>query len=118
MSCKRCARFFAALNPLSHIDHPREMIRQFTPNWFASTMGTGILALSLPQVPGAGPTLHAIGEGLWLFNIGLFLLYTVLYTSRWILFWDEATFSFLPASLPPTDLQASYSGFRRISMNF
>ncbi len=90
MSCKRCARFFAALNPLSHIDHPREMIRQFTPNWFASTMGTGILALSLPQVPGAGPTLHAIGEGLWLFNIGLFLLYTVLYTSRWILFWDEA----------------------------
>ncbi len=90
MSCKRCAHFFAALNPLSHIDHPRDMIRQFTPNWFASTMGTGILALSLPQVPGAGPTLHAIGEGLWLFNIGLFLLYTVLYTSRWILFWDEA----------------------------
>ena len=90
MSCKRCAHFFAAFNPLSHIDHPRDMIRQFTPNWFASTMGTGILALSLPQVPGAGPTLHAIGEGLWLFNIGLFLLYTVLYTSRWILFWDEA----------------------------
>ncbi|MHB1098985.1 MAG: TDT family transporter [Burkholderiales bacterium] len=90
MSCQRFAHFFAALNPLSHIDHPRDMIRQFTPNWFASTMGTGILALSLPQVPGAGPTLHAIGEGLWLFNIGLFLLYTVLYASRWILFWDEA----------------------------
>ena len=76
--------------PHAQIERPREMIRQFTPNWFAATMGTGILALALPQVPGAGPTLHAIGEGLWLFNIGLFTLFTVLYTARWMLFWDEA----------------------------
>ena len=68
----------------------KHMIRQFTPNWFAATMGTGILALALPQVPGASARLHAIGEGLWLFNIGLFTLFTVLYTLRWIMFWDEA----------------------------
>ena len=42
------------LKPLSRLDSPREMIRQFTPNWFAATMGTGILALALPQVPGVG----------------------------------------------------------------
>jgi C4-dicarboxylate transporter/malic acid transport protein len=82
--------FAARLRPLAQLDHPREMIRQFTPNWFAATMGTGILALALPQVPGAGSTLHAIGEGLWLFNIGLFMLFTALYTARWIMFWDEA----------------------------
>jgi hypothetical protein len=29
----------------------REIIRQFTPNWFTVTMGTGILALALNQVP-------------------------------------------------------------------
>jgi C4-dicarboxylate transporter/malic acid transport protein len=78
------------LKPHAQIERPREMIRQFTPNWFAATMGTGILALALPQVPGAGATLHAIGEGLWIFNIGLFTLFTVLYTARWMLFWHEA----------------------------
>jgi len=83
-------RFLSGLKPLAQLDHPREMIRQFTPNWFAATMGTGILALVLPQVPGAGATLHAIGEWLWLFNIGLFTLFTALYAARWIMFWDEA----------------------------
>jgi len=83
-------KFAIGLKPISLLDHPREMIRQFTPNWFAATMGTGILALALPQVPGAGSTLRAIGEGLWLFNIFLFTLFTVLYAARWIMFWDEA----------------------------
>ncbi|MGB8518379.1 MAG: TDT family transporter [Gallionella sp.] len=83
-------QFASKLKPLGQLDHPREMIRQFTPNWFAATMGTGILALALPQVPGAGSTLHAIGEGLWLFNIFLFTLFSVLYTARWVMFWDEA----------------------------
>ncbi len=83
-------KFLAGFRPLVQLEHPREMIRQFTPNWFAATMGTGILSLALPQVPGAGSTLRAIGEGLWLFNIFLFALFTVLYTMRWIMFWDEA----------------------------
>ena len=54
------------LKPLSRLDHPREMIRQFTPNWFAATMGTGILALALPQVPGlpAAPTSSADAQQL------------------------------------------------------
>lgn len=82
--------FAIGLKPLAQLDHPREMIRQFTPNWFAATMGTGILALALPQVPGAGPALYGAGEGLWLFNIGLFMLFSVLYVARWILFWHEA----------------------------
>ena len=90
MSSNRISKFVAGLKPLSHLDHPREMIRQFTPNWFAATMGTGILALALPQIPGGGLVLRAIGENLWLFNIALFLLFTVLYTARWIMFWDEA----------------------------
>ena len=90
MSHNSFTEFVAGLKPLAQLDHPREMIRQFTPNWFAATMGTGILALALPQVPGAGATLRAIGEGLWLFNIGLFTLFAVLYTARWIMFWHEA----------------------------
>lgn len=90
MNLNTIADTLAKLKPLHQIDQPREMVRQFTPNWFAATMGTGILALALPQVPGAGSTLHAIGEGLWIFNIALFTLFTVLYAARWILFWHEA----------------------------
>ena len=68
----------------------RSMIRQFTPNWFAATMGTGILALALPQIPGAGPALKPVGEAMWMFNIGLFGLFSGLYAARWILHGQEA----------------------------
>ncbi|MEG8031348.1 TDT family transporter [Sphingomonas aurantiaca] len=78
------------LKPLSQLDSPREMIRQFTPNWFAATMGTGILALALPQVPGVGASLHPVGEALWYFNIALFTLFAGLYTARWTMYGHEA----------------------------
>jgi len=68
----------------------REKIRNFTPNWFAATMGTGILALALPQIPGAGPALRAAGEGLWFANIVLFALFSALYAARWVLYGREA----------------------------
>ncbi|TDK52075.1 TDT family transporter [Pseudomonas moraviensis] len=79
-----------AYKPFSHLQHPREVIRQFTPNWFAATMGTGVLALALAQLPLAIPGMHAVAEGLWLFNILLFTLFTAAYAARWILFFDEA----------------------------
>ncbi|MHC8393724.1 TDT family transporter [Pseudomonas sp. LB3P93] len=76
--------------PLSHLPHPLEAIRQFTPNWFAATMGTGVLALALAQLPVAIPGLNAVAEGLWLLNICLFALFTAAYAARWVLFFDEA----------------------------
>jgi C4-dicarboxylate transporter/malic acid transport protein len=66
-------------------------IRQFTPNWFTATMGTGIVALAVNQFPLRVPGLHAIGQTLWLLNILLFTLFSALYTARWILFPDEAS---------------------------
>ena len=76
--------------PLSQLQHPREAIRQFTPNWFAATMGTGVLALALAQLPLQVPGLHLLAEGLWWFTIFLFLLFSAAYAARWILFFDEA----------------------------
>lgn len=78
------------LRPLSHLHRPLEAIRQFTPNWFAVTMGTGVLALALAQWPGNVSGLRLLGEGLWLFNVFLFVLFTGLYAARWVLFFDEA----------------------------
>jgi C4-dicarboxylate transporter/malic acid transport protein len=88
MTCPNTAP--AGFKPFSHLQHPREVIRQFTPNWFAATMGTGVLALALAQLPGESAGLHAIAEALWLFNIVLFVLFTALYAARWTLFFDEA----------------------------
>jgi C4-dicarboxylate transporter/malic acid transport protein len=88
MICPNSAK--PGIKPFRQLQHPREVIRQFTPNWFAATMGTGVLALALAQLPLAIPGLHAIAEGLWLFNILLFSLFTVAYAARWILFFDEA----------------------------
>ena len=81
MTCPNTTK--PGIKPFSHLQHPREVIRQFTPNWFAATMGTGVLALALAQLPVANPGLHAIAEGLWLFNIFLFVLFSVLYAARW-----------------------------------
>ena len=76
--------------PFSHLTRPREVIRQFTPNWFAATMGTGVLALALAQLPVNLPVVYAIAEALWLFTIGLFILFSALYAARWVMFFDEA----------------------------
>ncbi|MGY2189924.1 C4-dicarboxylate transporter/malic acid transport protein [compost metagenome] len=88
MTCPNIAK--PGIKPFSHLQHPREVIRQFTPNWFAATMGTGVLALALAQLPIGNSVLHGIAEVLWLFNIFLFLLFTALYAARWLLFFDEA----------------------------
>ncbi|MCK9814055.1 TDT family transporter [Pseudomonas sp. MAFF 302046] len=88
MTCPN--RVNAGLRPLSHLQHPREAIRQFTPNWFAATMGTGVLALALVQLPSQAPGLRVLAEGLWWLTMALFLLFSTLYGARWLLFFDEA----------------------------
>jgi C4-dicarboxylate transporter/malic acid transport protein len=68
-----------------------DIVRQFTPNWFTVTMGTGILSLALIQAPFVTPALGLCAQGLWILNIGLFLMFSVLYAARWISFSSEAS---------------------------
>lgn len=67
-----------------------EVVRQFTPNWFTATMGTGILALALNQFPMPVPGLHEIAQALWMMNVAMFVAFSLLYLTRWILFFDGA----------------------------
>ena len=71
-----------------------EIVRNFTPNWFTVTMGTGALALTLNQFPLPLPGLRAVAVGLWLANIALFALFSFLYAARWVLFPREAALIF------------------------
>ena len=96
--------FFAVISaqargPFSQLDRPLEVIRQFTPNWFAVTMGTGVLALALAAFPWQFPGLHILAEGLWLLAVLLFGLFTGLYAARWLLFFDEAREIFAHATV-------------------
>jgi C4-dicarboxylate transporter/malic acid transport protein len=67
-----------------------EIVRQFTPNWFTVTMGTGVLPLGLNQFVGAIPDLYGIALVLWAFNIALFTLFSVLYGAHWVFFFNGA----------------------------
>jgi len=81
---------FIPQRPFSQLSHPREVIRQFTPNWFAATMGTGILSAVLMQLPLVIPGLYQLAEALWMLNVVLFLTFSALYIARWVMFFDEA----------------------------
>ncbi len=66
------------------------VVRNFTPNWFTVTMGTGALALTLNLYPVPIPGLHNVAEALWLVNIALYTLFTLLYVGRWVIYPTEA----------------------------
>ncbi|ULJ75800.1 TDT family transporter [Rhizobium gallicum] len=69
--------------------HQGQIVRHFTPNWFATTMGTGILSIGLAQIP-SQPLLFLVGQALWLFNILIFSLCCALYLTRWMFYPHEA----------------------------
>ncbi|WWT31834.1 TDT family transporter [Pelagibacterium nitratireducens] len=74
---------------LGALSGPGEIVRQFTPNWFAVTMGTGILAVALGQFP-QSRVLFGTGEALWIANMVLFVGFSALYLARWVLHFDGA----------------------------
>lgn len=76
--------------PFYQLDHLQDLIRHFTLNWFTVTMGTGVVALILPELPFNSELLWILGSSLWQFNIVIFLLFSLLYGLRWLIFPKEA----------------------------
>ena len=74
--------------PFTRLAEPFAFARQFTPSWFAVTMGTGVLALVLAALPWAGALELRLAEGLWLFNCVLFAGFSLLFGARLVLFSD------------------------------
>lgn len=76
--------------PFYQLEHRHDVIRQFTPNWFTVVMGTGVVALILPEFPFAQAFLWQIATLLWQFNTLLFLAFIMLYSLRWLIYPQEA----------------------------
>ncbi|MGE4481328.1 TDT family transporter [Acidocella sp.] len=85
--------------PFSHHEHPGEIVRQFTPNWFTVTMGTGVLALLLDQMPGPA-WLPALAADVWRLNIVLFSLFSCLYLAHWLFYPRQAAKIFKHSVVP------------------
>ena len=76
--------------PFTQLGQRHNIIRQFTPNWFTVSMGTGVVALIISEFPMLKALTWQLGTGLWYFNILLFVLFSVLYSLRWAFYPHEA----------------------------
>lgn len=76
--------------PFYQLEKPKEVIRQFTPNWFTVVMGTGVVALILPEFPFAQALLWQLAVLLWQFTSLLFVTFATLYILRWLIYPQEA----------------------------
>jgi len=67
-----------------------QIVKNFTPSWFASVMGTGILAMTSLFYSLYIPFLKSLAYALFYFNIILFLALLIPWILRWIFFRKEA----------------------------
>ena len=70
---------------MKHIKETK-MVREFTPNWFAVNMGTGVLALILFRFSITLGFLFPIGAALAAINVLLFCLFLGLFMSRFVFY--------------------------------
>ncbi len=78
------------LRPLKQINKPSDLIKQFTANWFTMNMGTGILSLMLAAFPYPVPGIQIVAETLWVINIVFFIIFSILFTSRFVFYFNSA----------------------------
>jgi C4-dicarboxylate transporter/malic acid transport protein len=65
--------------------HPKERLAHFTWAWFACTMSTGAVAVVLAQQPNTFPGLITIGTIFYILDLVLFVTFTALIATRFIL---------------------------------
>ncbi|HWE58640.1 MAG TPA: TDT family transporter [Solirubrobacteraceae bacterium] len=63
---------------------PHDLIRGIGPNWFASVMGTGIVANAAALLPVSIPALKSAALGLWLLAAAMLLVLGIATAAQWI----------------------------------
>lgn len=85
--------------PFYQLEQMQDIVRQFTPNWFTASMGTGVVALIVAELPFAHSMMVQLGTLLWQLNILLFMSFCLLYGLRWLIYPTEAKQIFSHASM-------------------
>lgn len=110
--------------PFYQLRFKQKMIREFTPNWFAVVMGTGVVALIMAHSPVASDLFYRLGFMLWGINTLLFCVFSVLYLARWFFYPEEAKQIFSHSSMSlflgtiPMALATILNGFLVYGINF
>jgi C4-dicarboxylate transporter/malic acid transport protein len=75
---------------LRELERKSDIVKNFAPSWFASVMGTGILATTSSYYDHYLSFLGTVATILFWFNVGLFVVLLIPWTLRWIFFRKEA----------------------------
>lgn len=69
---------------LPELDHPSQMFEHITPNWFASVMGTGIVANAAATLPAHIPGLHVFATIVWIAASIALIALSSAFAGHWI----------------------------------
>jgi C4-dicarboxylate transporter/malic acid transport protein len=69
---------------LTDLEHPGQIFANITPNWFASVMGTGIVAVSAASLPEQFPGLRAAATAVWGLAAAMLVALTAATAVHWL----------------------------------
>src|SRR3984885_2931572 len=72
---------------LKDLERPGDVFRDIGPNWFASVMGTGIVAIAAATLPFRVPGLHVFAQVVWV----LAATWLVALSAAWAVHWTKHT---------------------------
>jgi C4-dicarboxylate transporter/malic acid transport protein len=81
-AAQRLARF----GLLRDLERPRQVFEMLTPNWFASVMGTGIIAVAAARLPEQFPGLHSLAIGVWALATLMLVVLLAATIVHWVLY--------------------------------
>ena len=75
---------------LKELEHPRDVFRDLGPNWYASVMGTGIVAIAGAILPAHVPGLRVFATAVWVLAGAALIALTAAWAVHWIRYRDRA----------------------------
>ncbi|WP_396909479.1 TDT family transporter [Mycolicibacterium sp.] len=75
---------------LAELDSAGSALRHITPNWFASVMGTGIVATAAATLPLHLPGLHGFATAIWVLAGAVLVVLTGAFAAHWIRHREQA----------------------------
>jgi C4-dicarboxylate transporter/malic acid transport protein len=75
---------------LGELEHPGDVFRHLGPNWYASIMGTGIVANATTLLPVHTAALHAFALGVWVLAATLLVGLALATAVHWLLYTETA----------------------------